>query len=766
MLQSILIAWRQQRLGEGYTSPKQDHPPKWAVSGQTRFPMNALKRASGARVCLGVLVNLIFLPGTYAQADETSQQLPPVIVWGERETTAPHAGGQVSNGTSVGILGNKKIMDTPFNATGYTSEYVENTQAKTVQEVLKNDPTVRFQYNPGAMVESMYIRGFTYNVNNASLNGMAGMAPSFSVATEMLERIEGLRGPGAFLNGLDIGSEPNGGLNLVLKRALPADFNRITMDYLSSGQAGGHLDVSRRFGPNREFGIRFNGAARDGATGVKGQHQKRSLASIALDYTSDRWMLNLDAYYVKNEFDGAGPFLVQTRNMSAANILVPQAPKYKNGIKGLYGSQESSALLFQGQYKINEYLKAYLGAGYAETEASGFYGGGTIVNPDAQGIGTLNLTQTRAKLEKSSYEAGLRGKFDTGKIKHNVVAGWSLLELTQFQLNGSLPGSAINIPGVSMYDPVFNASLIPNVKPGLPKLQRQELSSLIFADTLDYRNGLIQLTLGVRKQDALMDTYNQTTGLRNSRYDKSVTTPMFGLVVKPFDDTLSLYLNYIEGLQRGSTVPAGFSNTGQVLAPYKTNQYEFGVKQNFGKLTHTLSFYQITRPSYISRPAPGGSLPSYSEDGEQRNRGMEWMFFGEPTRNTRILGGLVYTKTKLVKTNNGINEGNETGGFPKWQGNLGFEWDSVWDRNLTLIGRSNFNGSMYANNTNTKKIPGWATFDIGARYKTALWDRPVVFRGAIENLFNRNEFWAGARTGGVFYTMPGRTFRLSVSSDF
>ena len=37
---------------------------------------------------------------------------------------APYAGGQVATGGSLGLLGNRGVMDTPFNQTSYTAELI------------------------------------------------------------------------------------------------------------------------------------------------------------------------------------------------------------------------------------------------------------------------------------------------------------------------------------------------------------------------------------------------------------------------------------------------------------------------------------------------------------------------------------------------------------------------------------------------------------------------------------------------------------------
>ena len=41
----------------------------------------------------------------------------------------------------------------------------------------------------------------------------------------------------------------------------------------------------------------------------------------------------------------------------------------------------------------------------------------------------------------------------------------------------------------------------------------------------------------------------------------------------------------------------------QIFAPYKSTQYEVGVKVDWGKLTTTASLFQISQPSLITNVA-------------------------------------------------------------------------------------------------------------------------------------------------------------------
>jgi iron complex outermembrane receptor protein len=77
------------------------------------------------------------------------------------------------------------------------------------------------------------------------------------------------------------GISPNSGvggvINIVPKRPLDEDLTRVTTTTLRT-QVGGHLDLSRRFGTDNQFGVRFNGNLQGGDTAIDDQH--RDLVSV------------------------------------------------------------------------------------------------------------------------------------------------------------------------------------------------------------------------------------------------------------------------------------------------------------------------------------------------------------------------------------------------------------------------------------------------------------------------------------------------------
>jgi iron complex outermembrane receptor protein len=69
-------------------------------------------------------------------------------------------------------------------------------------------------------------------------------------------------------------SSVGGAVNVVPKRALAKDLSRVTLDYASDYQVGQAVDLSRRFGNERQFRIRFNGLYRKGSTPLDNQKSR------------------------------------------------------------------------------------------------------------------------------------------------------------------------------------------------------------------------------------------------------------------------------------------------------------------------------------------------------------------------------------------------------------------------------------------------------------------------------------------------------------
>ncbi|QDR79181.1 TonB-dependent receptor [Sporomusa termitida] len=689
-------------------------------------------------------------PDSAAQREFTLEKIE--VTAGRDTLPPPYAGGQVARGGNVGILGNRDFMDTPFSITSYTVQTMEDQQASTLYDVLSNDSSIRFTTSNGHFVENYKIRGFDVSYQHLYFNGMQGLAHFDHIPVEFLERVEVLKGPSSFLYG-GVNTSVGGAINLVPKRAGEEDFASFTADYTSSSQLGGHLDLGRRFGKNKEFGVRFNGVYADGDTETDGQSKKRQLGALGLDYRHDRWRLSLDAFSSEESFDNGS---VAMYGLAGGYVKAPDASA--NPFPGIYGKGRNNGFLFKSEYDVSDNVTAYASMGKLANRGTGFLSGTNVVGFKSNGDGTISMLKQNWWQDSVAAELGLRGNYRTGAVNHQLAVGYNAMDTESAFAWNRITGIATNI-----YNPTSLASYLAALPTPSKSAKTSEtnLSSLFIADTLAFNEEKVQLTLGVRQQNVKTKSFNATTGAVTAKYDEDATTPAIGLVVKPWAAPVSLYANYIEGLSPGSEVTdTEADNYGEVFAPYKSKQYEIGAKWDRGTFANTLSFYQIEKPSVITLTRSDGKK-IVSDDAEQRNRGIEWNAFGAINDKVRLLGGIAYTRAEYTRDVS-TKQGNTPWGVPKYQANLGVEWDTPWNPDLTLSVRAIFSNSQYVDSANTVKIPSWVRYDIGTKYKTVINKVPVTFRASVENVFDRN-YWSGLFADGYATAGGPRAFKLSAS---
>lgn len=720
------------------------HTPGPRGFPQSRSGM-AIRLACGA-----VLAGGLLLPAVAAEPEPGENVLPKVSVKAKRDlpNELPDAqpGGLAGAGARLGLLGNLGVMDTPFNITSYTAELIESQQARTVADVLNNDPSVRFTTSGSHAYENFRLRGFDVHGSDLAINGLYGLAPIGSATLEFVERVEVFKGPSAMFTGMAPSGGIGGIVNLVPKRAGDEPLTRLTLGYESGSQWSTAVDAGRRFGERKSVGLRVNASYGDGETALKGQDKKRHMLAAALDWRGEGLTASLDLYDTQLNFEGGSPAMY---GFASTNIAAAPDPGVAF-LKGAAGELHSKALIGRVEYEFAPGVSAFASAGRRKHDYSGFINGthahNVKPNGDAQVRGVAQLGWDNG----ASYEAGARFVFATGGVAHDLV-----LQATRLRLES---GSLSNVSGMqatNIYAPV--AFVLPALPTGaVPRSSETTLSSLALVDALSFMQDAVRLTLGLRQQRVEQDAYG-------TQYDKKALTPAVGLVLKPWGEGLSLYANYVQGLSKGGQVgDVNATNYGEVFEPYKTGQKEVGLKWRASRFLHSASLFQIEQPTMMST-GPSTS-PTYTDGAETRMRGLEWNVTGEAARTLRVIGGLSYTASELTRTQGGVNQGHEVFGVPHWQANLGAQWDTPL-AGLSLNARVIATSKQYLDNANTYRIPGWGQVDLGAAYAARLLERPLVLRLNVDNALDRR-YWSGGFAEPRATLAAGRTVRASAMLDF
>jgi len=703
-----------------------------------------------------------------AQEAQTAQAaIPTVVVSASADASAQglssaYSGGQVARGGRLGLLGNADIMDTPFNATNYTQQLIQDQQARSVADVVQNDPSVRVARGFGNFQELYVIRGFAVNSDDMAYNGLYGLLPRQFVASELLERVEILRGANSFVNGAAPGGGGIGGaVNLVPKRAPNHPLNQVSLGVESGGQVYGAFDVARRFGEQDRAGIRVNAVHRDGDTAVDRESRELNVLSVGLDYRGTGYRLSADVGFQEHALDAARPSVTV-----GTGLRVPAAPDASHNFAQPWtrSTERDTFGTLRGEVDLAPNAVAW--AAFGARNGSEFNALTTTTTTDNNGGLNMGRFDNQRDDRTRTGEIGVRGELLTGPVRHTISASASAFEMKSFNAYGmsDFAGWTTNL-----YRPVDVAAPSPTFFTGgsleNPLLTHKSiLGSYAIADTMALLDDALRVTVGIRHQRIKDYSYDYTTGVQNAGYDQSANTPVAGIVYKPVKN-LSLYANYAEALQQGPTASGSTVipvNQGQVFAPYTSRQKEVGVKYDSGKLGMSAAVFTTAQPmAYIENQV-------FGVFGEQRNRGLELSVFGMPAKGLRVLGGLTLLDAEQRRTAGGVNQGKDAIGVPDTQLNLGTEWDVPNVPGLSLNARALYTSTQYADAANTQQLPSWTRFDLGANYLTRIMDRDVTFRARVDNAFDRN-YWASAGGyPGAGYLVLGapRTFTVSATVDF
>ncbi|MEQ8433706.1 MAG: TonB-dependent receptor [Oceanicaulis sp.] len=697
--------------------------------------------------------------GQPLEAEETSDVI--VVTGSQVDLAGAYAGGQVARGARNGLFGNVDMMDSPFVATAYTAALIADQQARSVGDVLANDPQVRLAKGFGNFQELYVVRGFPVYSDDMTYNGVYGILPRQYVSAELIERVEVFRGANAFLNGAAPGGSGVGGaFNLVPKRAGDESLNRVTLGYENVGHGYAALDVARRFGADDAFGARANVAVREGETAIEGQDRSLRLVSLGTDYDGDRVRFSADFGYQDHHIDAPRPQVTP----GAAIPNVPE-PDVNYAQPWTFTDEEQLFGVARAEMDVTDTVSGWLAVGGRVGEEAN-----VLANPTAAADGSTSAYRFDNTREDTVFSAdtGVRADFLTGAVEHRLIFSASAvsLESKNAYAFSSFAGFAgdLNEP-FAVTPPAADFFVGGDLSDPLTT-EEVDNSSFAVADQLTVLDGAVIVTAGLRYQMIETRSFDFNTGAPLSGYEDQAVSPAFGLVWRAAE-SVSIYANYAESLQPGQVAPASsggvpISNAGEVLDPFRSEQVEAGVKYDGGNFGATASVFELSKPNAIVV----GDV--FSASGEQVVRGLELTLFGEPAEGVRLIGGATLLDPELARTEGGLDEGNAPIGVPEVQVNLNAEWDLPWISGLTVEGRVLYTAEQYTNTANTLELPAWTRFDAGVRYGFDAGGQPVTLRARIENLLD-DDYWAS--TGGfpgANYLVQGepRTVRVSVSTDF
>lgn len=710
-------------------------------------------------------------------AEETmSGKLDEVVVEGERGVLP---GGMVNADARMGILGNVSIMDIPYSEMSMTEKQIStfDDPSQPLANLLQNNPSIRTSTS-SPMYSDFSMRGINMNGNHMMINGIPSLYSQFTTPpSHVIDRIDITSGPNAGVNGVSMsnngtnsGATPAPGtINIVTKKATDTPITRYTQTFSGRGNYGEFIDIGRRFGKDGEWGLRVNAEYMDGELSLPGAENNEKNIFINLDRRGKNATTNLFAGHFDRRVNGAQRWFSLPSSYSS-NVL-PDAPDSENNYdfngttKRMYGW----VMTLNHENKINEDWSWF--ANFGQSRRDGNKDNQTAsIKFDEKGNFVENKYHQQNEIAKNVYaQLGIKGKFDTGEVKHNVSLAvdrsWA-----KYWTSGSSNYYGTAISG-NLNNWFFGKDWdLIKTNYGAAKPSWEETNvGITVADTLEY--GKASLLLAASKKHEHMEMYKG--GKSDYTYTNDNILPTYGLTYKPTDN-FAVYFGHTESFSRGLMVPDDttsggtkytYTNAGEVMDPVKSKQNEVGVKyQNAGIMT-TLSYFDIDEPNRYDINVPGNRLTKV-DDGKNRYRGMELTVNGKLADKWTATGGLLWLDAEREKTKNGSNDGKFVNGVSKWSGVLGLEYKP--DEDWGIVGRAVWNDKAFIDASKAPggkvEIPSYVTFDLGVNYKTKINTVPVRLSAMCYNVADR-DYWMGRGSSTTFGLSMPRTFMLSATFD-
>ena len=621
----------------------------------------------------------------------------------------------------LGPLGDQPILTTPTSVTVLPQDLLVDQQVRTVNDALRDLPSVEVLDQEGQEVSRPQSRGFQGTIaQNTRLDGL-NIIGTTAIATENLDSVQVLNGLAGALYGPETGA---GVFDDVLKRPTDAPLRRLVGGYDGNGLFTGEADLGGRLGPNDALGYRIDLVHGEGESYVSGSFADRTLVSGDFDvHVDDRTVIELDASHYEDTADGLpGGFVYN----SGRNTILPAAvdpTRVGYGQPGAGTNLLTDTGLGRIRHRFGNDWSLEVG-GLCQSAQRNLFG---ITDTFTDNRGDYNTTKNFNNIPHytiGSNEGYLHGRVRLLGLANDLTLGTNGFVNGQFSyrnpITTALGAANLANPVVFAYRPVpYNG--------GFYESGTLFQQSIIEADTL-------HLTRQVAIQPVFSESFLQsrTFSTRDARTSgdtaNGVFSPTVSLIYTP-TARLTAYFTYASSVEQGDEAPAGTANVNQFLSPYHDELYEGGVKYAPSpRLLLTMDGFDQTRP-FANALAPSDV---FRVIGQQRDVGAELFAQGNLTDALSVIGGVTYTDARLLDTGSPATEGGQIVGVPGWKTDVSLDYHPRFAAGLAFTGAAHYQGPRAATTANISFAPASVTFDVGIRDSITVLHRAVIARlGAV-----------------------------------
>ncbi|ATQ69581.1 MULTISPECIES: TonB-dependent siderophore receptor [Methylosinus] len=681
-----------------------------------------------------------------------AEPLPPIDVGTEQKTGAARGGrrakdtgpggrftGYNTTSTTGALKMDAPILQTPLAVQVVTRQTIDDQQAFSVPNaIMTNSSGVQPQLG---YFEQYKVRGFT---TWPYRNGLYQYSPGF-VDTTNVQSIEVLKGPAAMLYGR---SEPGGIVNIVTKRPLETPYYSIQEQVGSYGLTRTTMDITGPVTEDKSLLYRFNGEyISEGSFRDFVNDRQVFLAPTVSWQPIEQFKINIDFEYQHRTYlndssffpalGGAPAPIPVSRYLQQPGVIGNPAENYDRKLLAYDWKWD-----FLPDWSLTNRF-TYWTANYRNMNSlAGAFNAAT-------GDWTTSVfSYPGYEQETLATNVDLKGKFETGPLRHSVLLGYDHTQWRWPMLEYMISTSQT----MNIYNPTYIPlqNIYGNVRGWNP--QRQKWDGLYGQDMISAFDDRVHLLLGGRFDWARTGSNTNYSSPDLARatfkdhYDHGFS-PRIGLTVQPLP-WLSLYGNFTKSIGANN----GQSLGGQALPPQRGEQFEGGVKAEFfdGRLSASAAYFDITKTN-VPQANPANPNTSLLV-GKVRSQGFEFDLTGQVDENWSLIANYTHDDVRVVQgvTNPNLATeiltqqaitGNVLPGSPRNYGNLWLKYDASGELSgLSLGGGVTAVASQLGDNANSFVLPAYALLRAMVSYQFKIDGYTITAQVNGNNLTNTRYF--------------------------
>lgn len=727
--------------------------------------------------------SLSIVATTAIAAQENSVPLPLIHVQADAEVAQSLKVDQSANSKFVAPL-----LNTPKSVSVISKQLIEDTKVNTLSDALRTVPGITLGAGEGGNPngDRPFIRGY----NSESSMYVDGIRNSSSQNREMfaIEQVEVTKGSASSMGGA---GSVGGSINMISKVAKKGDSLEGSVQAGTDNYQRITLDGNKDFGNGTAARVVLMGHKNEKAGQSDGAEYKRVGIAPSITFGLDTpTRATLSYYYLRSDDtpDSGVPYNYDTTKKATVGKPVDVKQGIYYGLKGRdFQKQENHIGTFKVEHDLNENLTLSNTLLYSKSKNDYLWtqpddSKGNVANGKVWRRINSRITDTDIFTDQLS----LRGKFNTGAIKHsfNVGAEYSDQKSDKGSYSTTYPGYVGSTTGGFNSDCAINdawcTSLTnPNSKDvwlgdrianKATTTTKTKTTGVYLLDNIEF-NPQWLLDLGLRWDKFDTEQVTNATGAKIES-NKDFVTYNAGITFKPTENG-SIYASYATSANPvGVDGGDGSESIGQAymdLKPEESQTIELGTKWNVlnEKLNLTAAIFRTEKQN--TRIQVDSS--TYTNGGDSKVDGIELSANGNITDKWAMSAGYTYLDSENtdpgpscsragVCTPENAAKGKQLPNVPKNSATL---WTTYKVLPQVTVGAGAFYADkVYGDAANTKWVPSYVRYDAMARYDV---NKNVNLQLNLNNLSDKRYF-TKAYASHYATEAEGRSAVLSVNFKY